>query len=466
MPYAKVLDFNRNMYIPYKKPVLGGMKMLKGLKYKLITYGCQMNEYDSEFISSILESHGCIPVEHDEDADIIILNTCCVRDTADQKVYGRLGQYKNLKRKKPNLTLVVCGCLAQKDKAKLQNRFPHVDLVLGTQNLHEIVPAIEEARVSRLVLKVDEEGATFLTPVVRKNPVRAYITISIGCDCFCSFCIVPYVRGRLKSRPLEDVLKEARDAASKGYKEIFLLGQNVNTYGDDLPHKPTFAYLLEKLNEIDGIQRIRFTSPHPKDFSKDLIEALGKLDKVCEWVHLPLQSGSDTVLKRMNRKYDTKRFKEIVDGLRSSIDGVAISTDIIVGFPCETDEEFEESLSFIKSIEFDQAFMFAYSIRSGTAAAKMKNQIPKEIKMARLYRLIDLQNEITRRKNESEVGREVEVLVESISKKKSDVVTGRTRTNKVVNFKGDESLIGKLVWVKLKKAYTWGFMGEMMKVSD
>lgn len=421
-----------------------------------------MNEYDSEVIASSLDSWGARQVKSEKEADIIILNTCCVRDTADNKVYGKLGQLKQLKREKPELMLIVCGCLAQKDREGMLERFPQVDLVLGTHNLQDLVPLIEEVRNSGPIARVDEDGTTFLTPKKRGGTISAYVPISIGCDCFCTFCIVPYVRGRFKSRPIDEIITEVENLAARGVREVFLLGQNVNTYGQDLPGAITFASLLKRINSIEGPSRIRFTSPHPRDFSDELIEAVGQLEKVCEWVHLPLQSGSDSVLERMNRKYDTARFKDIVEKLRKAVPGIAISTDIIVGFPGETDREFEESLEFIKQMQFDQAYMFAYSTRSGTAASKMPGHLPRDVKMQRLYQLIDMQNDISRSLNRNEVGKVVDVLAEGTSKKDSNRITGRTRTNKVVNFPGEPDLAGQLVNVELTEAYTWGFMGEQV----
>jgi len=432
-----------------------------GLKYKLLTYGCQMNEYDSEVIAGAVESMGAMPIEMAADADIILFNTCCVRKNADNKVYGRLGQYKKLKNENPDLVIVVTGCLAQKDGESMLKRFPQVDLVIGTHNLHELVPLLEQVLQGKHIARVDDRGARFLNPVERKDNITGYIPISIGCDCFCTFCIVPYVRGRLKSRPPHEILAETERLVSLGFKEIFLLGQNVNTYGFDLPDKPTFTELLGQVNNVNGVRRIRFTSPHPKDFSLELIESLGEMKNVCESVHLPLQSGNDRVLKLMNRKYTTKRYREIMEGLRKSVPDIAISTDIIVGFPGETVENFEESLEFIKRAQFDQAFMFAYSLRDGTAAAKMPDHIPHDEKMERLYRLIEMQNDITRAKNEKLVGQTVECLVERVSKKNVNRMTGRTRRNRTVNFPGDEKMIGEFVHVRLTKAYTWGFLGEM-----
>ncbi|MFP4498704.1 MAG: tRNA (N6-isopentenyl adenosine(37)-C2)-methylthiotransferase MiaB, partial [Vulcanimicrobiota bacterium] len=339
--------------------------------YKLHTFGCQMNEYDSQVIASTLNSMGGIPVETDSAADLIILNTCCVRDSADQKIYGRLGQYKAQKRKNPGLIIAVLGCLAQKDKDALQRRFSHVDLVLGTQNLKDLPGVLEEVWKGSSLVLAKEDGADFVTPLHRESSATAYVTISIGCDCFCTYCIVPYVRGRLISRPFQEIVEEVEKLARQGFIEIFLLGQNVNTYGNDLPGRPTFTDLLKRLNRVESIKRIRFTSPHPGDFAPELIDAIGSLDKVCNWVHLPIQSGSDSVLEKMNRKYDTARYEQIVTELRKKVPGITISTDIIVGFPGETEAEFRESLDFIKRMDFDQAFMFAYSIRKGTAAARM-----------------------------------------------------------------------------------------------
>lgn len=434
--------------------------MKPDLKYKLLTFGCQMNEYDSEVIASAVESLGGIPVETEEDADVILFNTCCVRKKADNKVYGRLGRYKELKKENPDLIIVVTGCLAQKDGRQLLRRFPHVDIVLGTHNLQELVPLIQKAGGSSSVAMVDEEGAQFLSPAPRKSGLTGYIPISIGCDCYCTYCIVPYVRGRLKSRPLRQVVAEAEKLVKEGFKEIFLLGQNVNTYGFDLEDKPTFTMLLEEINRIEGVRRIRFTSPHPKDFSPELIKAVGRLENLCECVHLPLQSGSDRILKLMNRKYDRQRYREIVQALREEEPNLSFSTDIIAGFPGETAEDFEESLEFIREMQFDQAFMFAYSLRDGTAAATMPDQVPHDEKMERLNRLIAMQNDISRAKNEKKVGNVVECLVECVSKKDGTRVTGRTRSNRVVNFSGDESMVGSFVNVKLLEAYTWGWMGE------
>jgi len=406
-----------------------------------------------------MESAGAYPVEDAESADIIIFNTCCVRKSADNKVYGRLGQYKQLKRRNPALLIVVAGCLAEKDGEEMIEKYPQVDLVMGPRNVHQIISLIEQAKKEKTVC-LNNEDVAFLNPLSRTGNITGYIPVSIGCDCFCTFCIVPYVRGRLKSRPVKEIVDEAEKLVKQGGGEIFLLGQNVNTYGFDLPGKPTFAQLLEKVNDIEGIRRIRFTSPHPKDFHPDLVKAVGRLENVCKSVHLPLQSGSDRILKLMNRKYNRKQYLDIIESLRNEVPDIAISTDLIVGFPGETDEDFEDTLEMVRNIQYDQAFMFAYSPRDGTAAAKMPNHIPHDKKMNRLYRLIEIQNDISRAKNEKLVGSVVECLVESVSKKDSTKLTGRTERNRVVNFTGGKSLIGKYVKVRITKALTWGLMGE------
>ncbi|MCD4783965.1 MAG: tRNA (N6-isopentenyl adenosine(37)-C2)-methylthiotransferase MiaB [Candidatus Eremiobacteraeota bacterium] len=434
--------------------------MNKEIKYKLLTYGCQMNDYDSEVISSLVESTGAYPVEKPEDADIIIFNTCCVRESADNKVYGRLGQYKILKKENPNLLIVVAGCLAEKDGEKMIKKFPQVDLVVGPRNAYRIVSLIEQAKKKKIVC-LNQDDAVFLNPLSRSGNITGYIPVSVGCDCFCTYCIVPYVRGRLKSRPAGEIVAEAERLVKQGFGEIFLLGQNVNSYGFDLPGKPTFAELLEKINGIDGIRRIRFVSPHPKDFHPDLIKAVGKLENVCKSVHLPMQSGSNRILKLMNRKYDREQYLKIIHGLRKEVPEIALSTDIIVGFPGETNEDFEETLDIVRDVQFDLAFMFAYSPRDGTAAAKIPDQVPHDEKMNHLYRLIEMQNDISRAKNEKFVGQVLECLVESLSKKDPTKLTGRTERNRVVNFTGDKSLIGEFVNVKLTSAFTWGWIGEM-----
>lgn len=436
---------------------------MKG-KYYLRTFGCQKNKYDSEVVSAILERKGYKQTGSESDAEIVILNTCCVRDNADQRVYGLLGQYMGLKKNRKDLIVAITGCLAQKDNERLLKRFPVLDIVLGTRNLDELGNAIDVAKsdggpyISYKMKEMDFESL----PVKRESSFSAWIPISEGCNCHCTFCIVPTVRGSLKSRPVSRIIKEIEEFVENQGKEITLLGQNVNSYGADLIPETNFAELLGTVNSVSGLKRIRFTSPHPRNFTSLYIKKMSELDKVCEHIHLPLQSGDDEVLRRMGRNYTSSAFMEIVDNLRRYIPDVSITTDIIVGFPGETEKQFEKTMKMIEDIQFDSAFMFAYSEREGTPAVKIKNSVPVPLRMERLYRLVEKQNDISLKKNRASAGIIDEVLVERISKKNVSYLTGRTRRNKVVNFEGEPLLIGELVQVKLLQAYTWGFKGELV----
>lgn len=430
--------------------------------YHIRTYGCQMNEYDSERIRFALESLEYQATKDPAGADIIIFNTCCVRQNADDKVYGRLGELKRLKQKKPSLIIIVCGCLAQKDKSELLKRFPYLNLVVGTFQINSLIELIKDVSLNhKQILKTDESPDHLDPefPALRQSKVSALVPIIWGCDCKCTFCIVPYVRGPLKSRPIEDILAEVKTSLSNGYKEITLVGQNVTAYGQNLGNIK-FLDLLQRINDIPQNFRLRFISPHPKDFDVDLIRGLGKLNKVCPHIHLPLQAGDDLILKQMKRGYTAKQFIELVNSLRKCFPGVAITTDIIVGFPTETEEQFKNTLKVVQEVQFDSAFMFAYSPRSGTPAVKIPETITREEKMVRLNKLIKIQNDITSKKNKALVGEIVEVLPESKSKKNPEFLAGHTPNLKNVAFPGTEDLMGKLVKVKIKKAYTWGLMGE------
>lgn len=429
--------------------------------YYLVTYGCQKNEYDSEVIAALVEALGFRPVESADDAALIILNTCCVRDNADQKVYGRVGQYKRLKDRNPELILIVTGCLAQKDGEALVRRFSYLDAVIGTHNLDRLQEVILKRNRRHHVL-CRLKGPEFdLLPVKRTSSFTGLIPISEGCDCRCTFCIIPSVRGDLKSRSPESILKDVRHFVSTGGVEVTLLGQNVNSYGKDSGGSIDFADLLKEVNAVEGLRRIRFKSPHPEGFTEDFVKRMSELEKVCRHVHLPLQSGDDTILRRMGRRYTTARYRESLLALRRYMPDISVTTDIIVGFPGETEEQFENTMNFIKELQFDGAFMFAYSEREGTAAVKIGRSVPPEQRMARLYRLIELQNEICLCRNRQYEGSVEEVLVESVSKKKKAFLTGRTGRNKVVNFEGEESRIGEIFQVTLTHAYTWGFLGRM-----
>lgn len=435
-----------------------------GGKYFLATYGCQMNVFDSEVIAATMEGLACYPVESAREADVIIFNTCCVRENADMKVYGRLGEFKPLKTSNPDLMIVVAGCLAQKDGEQMRERFPHVDLVLGTHNLRDLraqLLDIQQTRQARV--HVEQGGAALDLEARRSSTFQAWVPISVGCDEYCTFCIVPFVRGRMRSRPIASVRHEVRKLADQGFVEVTLLGQNVNAYGDDLDPRTDFADLLRSLADIEGVRRLRFTSPHPRNFSTRVLEAMAEIPMVCEHVHLPLQAGDDTVLRRMNRPYTRDRFIALAEEIRARIPGVAISTDIIVGFAGETEAQFENTLDVVRRVQFDHAYMFAYSEREGTPAMKIRDHLPEEVRMDRLYRLIREQNDITMKRNQALEGQVQEVLVEGPSKKDPTHMTGRTRQMRVVNFPGTTDLVGTLVEVKLTRGYTWGLMGERVE---
>lgn len=432
--------------------------------YKIVTYGCQMNENDSEKLAGMLDSMGYTPIEDEEKADVIIFNTCSVRENADVKVFGNLGHYKPLKKKNPNMILAVCGCMMQQKEIveKIKTKYPQVDLVFGTHNIHKFPELLANAQQSpRIVIDVWEDGGEIIesVPVERKFTHKAFVTIMYGCNNFCSYCIVPYTRGRERSRSPEKIIEEVAALAQDGCKEITLLGQNVNSYGKTLENPITFAELLRKLNEIDGIERIRFMTSHPKDLSEELILAMKECKKVCEHIHLPFQAGSNDILKIMNRKYTKEKYLELIKKLKDAIPQIAITTDIIVGFPGETEEDFQNTLDIVDQVKFDSAFTFLYSVRQGTPAAKMENQIPDEIKHERFNRLLELQHSISGKENALLKGEIVEVLVDGISKNDEEKASGRTRTNKLVNFIGDKEAIGKVVQVKITAPHTWSLNG-------
>ena len=433
------------------------------LKCHIITLGCQKNEYDSQVIEGLLSSIGYTKSEDIENSDLIVLNTCCVRDKADVKVYGRLGQYYELKKQNPNLIIIVTGCLAQKDGKKILSRFKSVNLVIGTRNLKYLPQLVEEtSRTGKRRYVCDMKDMEFENlPTARGNEKSAWIPISEGCDCHCTYCIVPFVRGPMTSRNPENIISEIKEFAGKGGLEVTLLGQNVNAYGKDNPDYGSFESLLKKINQIECIKRIRFISPHPANFGENCIKTISELKKVCKAIHLPLQAGDDLILRRMGRNYTTETYRNIVKMLRHYIPDVSITTDIIVGFPGETLQQFQNTLDFVKEMQFDGAFMFAYSEREGTAAVKMKDPIERSEKMKRLNTLIKEQNDITYKKHVFREGTFEEVLAERVSKKNSDFITGYTSRKDVVNFQANENVIGKLVNIKLLKGFTWGFIGEL-----
>ncbi|MGU8452040.1 tRNA (N6-isopentenyl adenosine(37)-C2)-methylthiotransferase MiaB [Clostridium perfringens] len=432
------------------------------------TYGCQMNEEDSEKLSGMLKSQGYERTENKEEASIIIFNTCCVRENAENKVFGNLGQLKQLKKKNPNLVIAICGCMMQQVGMadKVLKTFPYVDIIFGTHNAHKFPEYLhrvlqEGVQVKEILNK--EEGIVEGLPIDRKSDVKAFVTIMYGCNNFCTYCIVPYVRGRERSRKSEDIIKEIEELVSQGYKEITLLGQNVNSYGKGLEEDIDFAGLLRKVNQVKGLERVRFMTSHPKDLSDDVIMAIKECDKLCEQVHLPVQSGSSRILKEMNRHYDREYYLDLVKKIKSEIPDVTLTTDIIIGFPGETEEDFLDTLSLCEEVGYDSAFTFIYSRRNHTPADKMENQIPDDIKHDRFNRLVEAINKKVVIKNKEYEGKVVEVLVEGPSKNDETKLTGRTRNGKLVNFAGDEKLVGELVNLKIVRAQPFSLIGEIVE---
>lgn len=440
----------------------------RGKKYLVDTYGCQMNVHDSETIAGILEQLGYESTEEEQQADVILLNTCAIRENAEDKVFGKLGSLKHLKLEKPSLLLGVCGCMSQEEAVvnRILQSYQHVDIIFGTHNIHRLPYLLQNALYSKeMVIEVwSKEGDVVENmPKVRKDGLRAWVNIMYGCDKFCTYCIVPYTRGKERSRRPEDVLSEIRDLARKGYQEVTLLGQNVNAYGKDFTDMDyRFGDLMDDVHKI-GIPRVRFTTSHPRDFDDHLINVLAQGGNLVEHIHLPVQSGNSEVLKLMARKYSRESYLELVAKIKKAIPDVVLTTDIIVGFPGETEEQFQDTLSLVEEVGFDLSFTFIYSPRDGTPAAKMEDIIPMEVKKERLQRLNELQNQIGRKKNEQLRNQIVEVLVEGESKKNPDILSGRTRTNKLVNFAAPKHLIGQFVNVKILEPQTWTLNGEWIK---
>ena len=410
--------------------------------YFIRTYGCQMNEHDSERIAGLLEMNGYVRAPDAESADLVLFNTCVIRENADNRLYGTLGHMQALKDERPELRIAVGGCQVQKDKALVLEKAPWVDVAFGTFSVGELPRLLAERETTGVPsFEFAEQTDTFPSalPARRADPFHAWVAVSVGCDNACTFCIVPYVRGPQVSRRLGDVLDEARRLVDDGVVEISLLGQNVNTYGRDLDGGPMFADLLRALDRIDGLRRVRFTSPHPHDFTPDVIDAMASSRVVCEHIHFPLQSGSDRVLKRMRRSYRSARYLETLSSIRAAIPDIAVSTDVIVGFPGETEEDFAETLRVVRAARFDSAYTFKYSIRPHTEAASMPDQVPQEAVADRYERLVELQERISLARNREMVGRRVEVLAEGPSKKDRSRSTTRTRTNKIVHVPGNLS---------------------------
>ncbi|HHY40695.1 MAG TPA: tRNA (N6-isopentenyl adenosine(37)-C2)-methylthiotransferase MiaB [Syntrophaceticus sp.] len=439
-------------------------------RFNIWTSGCQMNEHDTEIMRALLEQEGYQWTPDPEEADIVILNTCSVRKSAEQRALGLLGNLKHRKKRDPHLVIAVGGCMTHNPEVRdlLINKIPFVDIIFGTRNYHHLPEFLREAESGRVIADDVDEDIPGVLPACRTSKVKAYVTIMYGCNNFCSYCIVPYTRGREKSRPLEEVYQEVAELAERGYQEVMLLGQNVNSYGKDLDGNINFAKLLEKLDRIDGLSRIRYMTSHPRDFTDELIETIAASQKVCEHFHLPLQAGSNKILQLMNRGYTRERYLKLTSSIRERIPGASITTDIIVGFPGETEEDFLDTLDLVERIRFDAAYTFLFSPREGTPAAKMSEQVPDEVKKDRFNRLVELQNKITLEQNLPLINQHVEVLVEGRSKKDRECWSGRTRTNKIVNFKAldDTDLTGKLVDVLITTAQTWNLNGKLKKVHE
>ena len=443
------------------------MKIIDGKVHRfveLIVYGCQMNVSDAERMAGQLASIGYEPTEAMGEADLILINTCCVRESAEDRVYGKIGEIKHLKEQNPTLIFGITGCMAQKEGEALIRRAPHIDFVLGTNKVHELTHVVQEIEAERGHVVDVQFAETELPegmPVARQNKFSVWVPIMYGCNNFCTYCIVPYVRGRERSRRPEEVVAEVREAVRQGAKEVTLLGQNVNSYGKD--HKRAdFADLLKMVDEVPGIERVRFMTSHPKDLSDKLIETIRAGKHICEHIHLPVQHGSNRILRAMHRIYTVEDYRALVARIRAALPTVSLTTDLIVGFPGETEEDFSELLAFLREIRYDSAYTFLYSKRSGTPAATMDGQVPEKVKHERLERLMAVQDAISREKNEALLGTEAEVLVEGPSKHDAAVWNGRTRTNKIVLFPHGEEQPGDLVRVKITQPQTWVLKGERL----
>ena len=440
----------------------------KQKNYLIRTYGCQMNEHDSEKLAGMLSNMGYLECDTKEDADLIIYNTCCVRENAELKVYGNLGQLKALKKKNPDMIIAICGCMMQQAHIvnEIKEKYPFVDLIFGTHNIHNFPELLGNCKQSdNMLIEVwDKEGEIIEgIPTIRKYGLKAFVNIMYGCNNFCTYCIVPYTRGRERSRDVKDIIDEIEDLVDNGTKEITLLGQNVNSYGKTLDDPIDFADLLYKIDEVKGLERIRFMTSHPKDISHKLIEAVAKSSKVCEHIHLPVQAGSNRVLKRMNRKYTREQYLKWIEDIKDTIPNVTITTDLIVGFPGETEEDFNDTLDLVEKVKYDGAFTFIYSIRKGTPAAEMDEHVPDDIKHERFNRLLEVLNKGVKENNQILLNETVEVLVEGVSKNDENILMGRTRTNKVVNFPGSKDLIGQIVHINITEPKNFSLYGELIK---
>ncbi len=430
------------------------------------TYGCQQNSSDSEKLKGMLFDMGFDFCESTEEADLVLYNTCAVRENAELKVFGNLGALKHVKRRNPQMIIGVCGCMMQQEHIaeSIRKKYNHVDLVFGTHALYRFPSLLDQVLRQGKTFDVKNEDGHIFEEISyhRDKPPLAKIPIMYGCNNFCTYCIVPYVRGRERSRETEQILREVREVAEQGYKEIMLLGQNVNSYGNDLGDGYRFPELLREVCKVEGIERVRFMTSHPKDLSDELIAVMAEEDKICKQLHLPIQSGSDRVLAAMNRKYTKADYMTLIHKVKEKMPDIVLTTDIIVGFPGETDEDFAETMSVLREVEYDTIFSFIYSKRQGTPAAQMPDVMDAEQKHRNFDAMLSLQNEISKRKNDSYLGKIVTVLVEGVSKNNEETLTGRTEGGKVVNFPGDETWVGEFAKIKITKSQTWSLFGEIV----
>ena len=442
-------------------------RLKRPLKAVVSTFGCQMNARDSEKLLGILKDIGYEESDNEENADFVIYNTCTVRENANLRVYGRLGQLKKAKRNNHEMIIAMCGCMMQEPEVveKIKSSYKFVDVVFGTFNIFKLAELLYNRFTSEeQIIDIWDSTKEVVEelPTSRKYPFKSGVNIMFGCNNFCTYCIVPYVRGREKSREPKEIIREIERLVADGVKEVMLLGQNVNSYGNTFEEPFSFAQLLREIEKIDGLERIRFMTPHPKDFSDDLIEVMRTSKKVCNHIHLPLQSGSSRILKLMNRKYTKEHYLELVDKIRDRLPDVSITTDIIVGFPGETEEDFEDTLDVVRKVKYDSAYTFIYSKRTGTPAAKMENQVPEDVVKDRFNRLLATINEVSHTISARYEGQRAKALVECINDHDSSLVTGRLTNNMLVHFPGDESLIGNIVDVKLTECKGFYYMGEML----
>ncbi len=457
---AKKREKKENKYIELKEKY---PKVFTGKKYFLRTYGCQMNVHDSEAISNYLEVLGFKKTDEIEQADIIVLNTCAIRENAKDKVTGFLGKCHYLKKNHPNVKIVIAGCMSEQPDVikEIMNKHKYIDIVIGTHNLHELPKLLIES-FDKQTIEVYSESDEVIEGIKykRDSKITAWVNIMYGCDKFCTYCIVPYTRGRERSRKLESIIKEVEDLKNKGYKEVTLLGQNVNAYGKDIGE--SFSHLLECVAKTN-IERIRFVTSHPWNFTDEMIDVISKYKNIMPYIHLPLQSGSNNILKRMNRRYTKEEYFELFKKMKEKIPNVSITTDIIVGFPGESEDDFNETLDMVKKCEFDGAYTFIYSPREGTPAAKMEDNTPMKVKEERLYKLNELVNYYSNLSNNKLLNKVVEVLILDKSEKDKDKLYGYTDTMKLVNVKGDKNIIGKIVKVKITEAKSFSLDGEYVK---